>query len=348
MVLRKIATGGMAEVYLAVHEGPEGFEKPVAIKQILPHLASDEQFVRMFLDEARIAARLSHPNIVQIFDLGVEGQIHYLAMEYLFGESLARLEEQLARSGRTLPLEASLFIATNLCLALHHAHTFTLGAGPQPIVHRDVSPSNVLLSFDGAVKLADFGVAKVKGSQKTTTIGLIKGKVGYMAPEQILGEPIDTRTDLFALGIVLYELVTGRVPFAGKSMRAIFDAVTNPEPPAPASSINPAVPAQLDALLLRSLQKKPDDRFQTAADFLEALENAQRSLSLVTNSLSFGRLVERTFGPAPLPHSEKSQSTVSRILAYLDGESTARSADASGPKPGEVGFDEAPTLIRKR
>jgi serine/threonine-protein kinase len=179
-VLRKIATGGMAEVFLGKQEGPDGFEKPVALKRILPHLASEKDLLAMFQEEARIAARLSHPNVVQIFDLGIEEGVPYLALEYVFGESLAQLTEKLSAAGKRLPLEAALHVGTNLCLALHHAHTFSGGARPTPIVHRDVSPQNVLIGFEGSVKLADFGVAKAKGASKTTTVGLIKGKIGYL------------------------------------------------------------------------------------------------------------------------------------------------------------------------
>jgi serine/threonine protein kinase len=346
-VLRKIATGGMAEVYLARQEGAEGFEKPVALKQILPHLAAEAKLVTMFLDEARLASRLAHPNIVQILDLGVEGLVPFIAMEYVFGESLAQVRDRLAASGRRLPLEASLFVATNLCLALHHAHNFG-GARPQPIIHRDVSPQNVLISFEGAVKLADFGVAKAKGASKTTTIGLIKGKVGYMSPEQISGEPVDARTDLFALGIVLYELVTGKPPFAGRSMRAILDSVMSQTPPAPSASSGDC-PRELDALLLKALEKRPENRFQTAAQFLAALEELQRKHGLIANTLTIGRLMEEAFTLPAVP-DEGPQSSVSRIVAYLDarGPGAPRSAGSATPPGTDPNpNDDAPTLVRK-
>jgi serine/threonine-protein kinase len=340
-VLRKIASGGMAEVYLARQEGPEGFEKPVALKQILPHLASEATLVTMFLDEARIAARLSHPNIVQIFDLGIEAAVPYLAMEYVFGESLAQLRDRLAVNDRRLPLEVTLAVGNSLCLALHHAHTFTLGSRRQPIIHRDVSPQNVLLGFEGAVKLADFGVAKAKGGS-TTTVGLIKGKVGYMSPEQVLGEPVDARTDLFALGIVLYELVVGQPPFGGKSMRHIIDAITGDAAP-PKPSLSCDCPASLDAVLLKAVDKRREGRFQSAAELLAALEELQRRHALVANPLTIGRLMEDSFGLPNLPMDDGASSSVSRIVAYLDARSPACSSPGSST-PG----DADPTLVRKQ
>ena len=345
-VLRKIATGGMAEVYLARQDGLQGFEKPVALKQILPHLATEAKLVTMFLDEARLAARLSHPNIVQILDLGVEGEVPFLAMEYIFGESLSQLRDRLAANGRKVPLEVSLFVATNLCLALHHAHTFGGAAKPHPIIHRDVSPQNVLLSFEGAVKLADFGVAKAKGASKTTTVGLIKGKVGYMSPEQVMGESVDARSDLFALGIVLYELVTGKAPFSGRSMRAILDAVTCAEAP-PLPSTQGDCPKDFDPVLAQALQKRPEKRFQTAAQMLAALEKLQRDHALSANSLTIGRLMEDAFQLPSVP-DESPQSSVSRIVAYLDARSPGDARKTQSATPPGTGPEEAPTLVKSR
>ncbi|MBI5543449.1 MAG: serine/threonine protein kinase [Deltaproteobacteria bacterium] len=344
-VLRKIAVGGMAEVYLARQEGPEGFEKPVALKQILPHLAIEAGLVDMFLEEARIAARLSHPNVVQIFDLGIEGRTPFLAMEYVFGEPLSQLRDRLASQGRKLPLEAALFIATNLCLALHHAHTFALGPKPQPIVHRDVSPQNVLISFEGTVKLADFGVAKAKGASKTTTVGLIKGKVGYMSPEQALGESVDARTDLFALGVVLYELVTGQAPFTGKSMSAILDAVTNESAP-PAPSRLCGCPEDFDAVLLKALEKRKEQRFQSAAELLASLEELQRKHALVANSLTLGRLMEEAFGHPNVAH-EEAPTIVNRVVAYLDTRASAPRRDSKAPTEPGTDPDTDPTVLRR-
>jgi serine/threonine protein kinase len=280
--------------------------------------------------------------VVQIFDLGVDVHGNYLAMEYVFGESLARLLAKLANKGKRLPLAAGLFVAENLCLALHHAHTFAAGKSPQPVIHRDVSPHNVLVGFEGAVKLTDFGVAKVKGSQGNTTLGIIKGKVGYMAPEQIEGEPVDARSDLFALGIVLYELCTGEAPFKGNNVRAVFDAVTKAHPPPP-SSLAPCGP-DLNALILRALEKDREKRHQSASDFLDALEDARQELGLKTNPLAFGRTVSEAFGPLPEGRDE-GQSVVSSILTYLD----ARTDNPTAPPTRSSGNrDLEKTLLRDR
>ncbi len=343
-VLRKIATGGMAEVFLGKQEGPDGFEKPVALKRILPHLAGEKDLLAMFQEEARIAARLSHPNVVQIFDLGVEEGVPYLALEYVFGESLAQLIERLSSLGKRLPLEAALHVGTNLCLALHHAHHFGGGARPTPIIHRDISPQNVLVGFEGSVKLADFGVAKAKGASKTTTVGLIKGKIGYLSPEQVMGESVDARTDLFALGIVLYEMVAGQPPFKakGKSMRAIMETVTSEEPPAPPSSCCAGCPRDLDALILKAVEKKRERRFQSAADLLAALEAVQREHALVANSLTMSRLMDESFAQPAAPVEEE-PSLLGRIVAYLD----ARAGGARQPGTSPTDPDNEPTFIRK-
>jgi eukaryotic-like serine/threonine-protein kinase len=344
-LLRKIATGGMAEVYLAVQEGIAGFEKPVAIKEILPYLANDPKFVKMFTDEARIAARLSHPNIVQIFDLGVEGGIHYLAMEYVFGESLARVRERVQAARKRIPVDLALYVVQSLCLALHHAHGFSAGAAAQPVIHRDVSPHNILVSFDGAVKLADFGVAKVKEAKSGTTQGVIKGKVSYMSPEQIRGEHVDARSDLFALGIVLYELVTGALPFPGNNIREVFDSVTSSEPKRP-SALVPCFP-DLERVVLKSLEKDPDSRYATAAEMLGDLESVMRTHGLLANPLSFGRFVDTTLGGAGAPVDPSSQSVVSRILAYLDkreGETSEKPNPAPDTQPDPA---LASTFVRK-
>ncbi len=350
-LLRKIATGGMAEVYLAVQEGIAGFEKPVAIKEILPHLANDPRFVEMFTTEARVAARLSHPNIVQIFDLGVEQGVHFLAMEYVFGESLARVRERLQHGKRRMPVDLALYVTQSLCLALHHAHGFSAGATAQPVVHRDVSPHNILVSFDGAVKLADFGVAKVKEAQSNTTAGVIKGKVSYMAPEQIRGERVDPRSDLFALGIVLYELVTGSLPFPGANIREVFDAVTGATPKRP-SALVPCFP-DLENVILRCLEKDPDRRYQGAAEVLADLESVMRAHGLIANPLTFGRFVDSTLGGVTGGVEPSSQSVVSRILAYLDKREGGAERPGSGATPAtKIPADNsdpalAATFVRK-
>ena len=262
-VLRRIATGGMAELFLAKHVGMEGFEKVVAIKRILAHLAHDDEFVNMFRDEARLVAKLSHPNIVQIYDLGKSADSYFIAMEYIPGRNLASIAKKARQKGEAFP---PLYIARAMaqaCEALHYAHTRQdVDGRSMGIVHRDVSPQNIILSFSGAVKLVDFGIAKAATKIAHTRAGVLKGKYAYMSPEQIKGEEIDARSDLFSVGIVLFELLCGRRPFEKENsiqtLKAIVqDAHVDPR------SLNPAVPDGLADIIRRALVKDRNQRFQS-------------------------------------------------------------------------------------
>src|SRR5450755_3328143 len=215
-LVERVATGGMAEVYLARRAGPHGFQKVVAVKRILPQLAKDTDFVAMFVDEARVCARLSHPNIVQVFDFGEEGGELYMAMEYVDGTTGARLIRAAAAKGEELPLDVCLHLALSVLRGLEYAHSARDEDGkPLSLVHRDVSPGNVLIDRSGAVKLTDFGIARAAVIERRTDAGQLKGKLGYMSPEQVVGRELDARSDLFTLGIVLAEMITLRPLFSG-------------------------------------------------------------------------------------------------------------------------------------
>src|SRR5882672_9244169 len=215
-LLRRIATGGMAEVYVARRMGPRGFQKTVALKRILPQLARDPDYVAMFVDEARVCANLSHPNIVQVFDFGEQDEELYMAMEYVDGTTGARLIRAAAARGEELPLEVSLHVALSVLRGLEYAHAARDRKGrPLNLVHRDVSPGNVLIDRSGAVKLTDFGIARASDFERRTDQGQLKGKLGYMSPEQVTGRELDARSDLFTVGIVLAELCTLRPLFSG-------------------------------------------------------------------------------------------------------------------------------------
>ncbi len=268
---RRLATGGMAEVFAGVIEGPAGFEKPVAIKRILPHLSEDEEFVEMFREEARLASRLSHANIAQIVDFDVIGGRNLLVMEWVHGKDL-RVALREATKARLPPSPAlAAHIAREVAQALHHAH-MAPGPGGRPLslVHRDVSPQNILLSFAGEVKLTDFGIAKAATSSIATAVGIIKGKSAYMSPEQARGEVVDARSDVFALGAVLWESLTGRRLFTGDSETEILRAVQTQKAPAP-SSILALIPEELDTIVLRALEKDREHRYQGAAEIEEHL-----------------------------------------------------------------------------
>jgi eukaryotic-like serine/threonine-protein kinase len=272
-LLTKLASGGMAEIYLARQQGLEGFEKLLVIKRILPHLAEDEEFIQMFLDEARIAARLNHPNIVQIFDLGAIGDSFFIAMEYIHGEDVRRVWKQADAAGKPLPIALTCRIVAEAASALDYAHKRIDPANAKPlgIIHRDVSPQNILVSFEGGVKLVDFGIAKAADSVGHTRSGVLKGKYSYMSPEQAAGKKIDKRTDIFALGVVLYELLTGIRLFKRNTEVETLKAVAEcqVEPP---SVLNPDVSAELERIVMKALERKVEDRYREALEFQIAIE----------------------------------------------------------------------------
>ena len=227
-LLKRIAGGGMGEVFLARQAGIQGFEKLLVIKTLLPHLTENQEFVEMFLDEARLAAKLSHPNLISIFDLGEVEGVFYIAMDYVHGEDLKRLWKQAYHAKRTIPTPIAARIVADAAAGLAYAHRLSAADGsPLNLVHRDVSPQNVMVTFDGVAKLVDFGVAKSQVQREQTRDTAVKGKLCYMSPEQCLGRSIDRRSDVFALGAVLYELISGRPLFLrdndGATLRALLD-----------------------------------------------------------------------------------------------------------------------------
>ena len=251
-LMRRVATGGMAEIFLARQQGAGGFEKDVVLKRLLPVHAENQEFVQMFLDEARIAAHLTHPNIAQIFDLGQVGDDYYIAMEYVHGVDLRRLCSQGIAEGNYLPLHHAVRIIAEVCdaLAYAHARTTTYGA-PLDIVHRDISPTNVLVTYEGGVKIVDFGIAKAANKISVTKTGQIKGKYGYMSPEQCRGLEIDARSDIFAVGINLYEITLGRRLFRGDTETETIAAIENGIIPAP-RSVSPDYPERLERIVLKA------------------------------------------------------------------------------------------------
>ncbi len=273
-VLTPISKGGMAELFLAYVDGPGGFRKFVAVKRILPQLREDEDFIAMFLDEARISAALSHANIAQVFELGEDADALYLAMEYIAGQDLSRMRSALRRQGAVMPVGLAVKVAHETCLAVHYAHHFTSPGGrPLPVIHRDLSPRNVMVTYAGNVKVIDFGIAKARGSLSTTREGNIKGSIAYMSPEQLRGEPLDGRSDLFTIGSVLYELLTGERAFNGDDDPAIMYRVLTHDPP-PATEKRAEVPAALSAVLTKAMSKQRDERYASGRDMAKAIEDA--------------------------------------------------------------------------
>jgi serine/threonine protein kinase len=272
--LRPIASGGMATVYLGRAEGARGFERQVAIKAMHPHLAQDPEFVTMFLDEARMAANIRHPNVVPTLDVAEEHGQLFLIMEYVEGLSLHALQREHRKQGRILPLPIALRIALDMLAGLHAAHELTAEGGmPMKLIHRDVSPHNVLVGTDGVSRIMDFGIARAEIRITATQGAQVKGKTAYMAPEQIRAQPLDRRCDVYAAGIVTWELLAGVPLFRADNEGSLVHMVLTGASKAP-SEINSAVPKEIDAVCMSALALSPDERCATAADFADALESA--------------------------------------------------------------------------
>ncbi|SEM85165.1 serine/threonine protein kinase [Stigmatella aurantiaca] len=299
IVRRKLAEGGMAELYLCTAQGAEGFEKEVVIKQVRAFLASDPGFVEMFIAEARLASRLNHANVVQIFDFEKHEDTYYLAMEYVRGCTLWDLRKKCKEQREPMPPVLVAHIGVEVARGLHYAHRLQVNGEPLFLVHRDVTPHNVLLSFDGAVKLTDFGIAKA--GNKLTSPGMLKGKFAYMSPEQSRGEHVDARTDVFALGIVLWEMLTGGRLFDGDSELAVLRAVQE-SAIAPPSRLNPEVPEELGAVVMKALRRDASERYQTAAEFERALAQCVMNHARSVDDTDVGAFLRRLFGGTPAQH----------------------------------------------
>ena len=276
-LIDRVAIGGMAEVFKAKRAGVEGFEKIVAVKRILPHLSENKEFLDMFVDEAKMVAGLAHPNIVQIFDLGRIEKSYYIAMEYIHGRDLRTIMRRARDKGLRMPLDLSLRVVGQVCAALEYAHRKKDERGqPMQIVHRDVSPQNILISFEGDVKLVDFGIAKAATKASNTDRGALRGKLLYMSPEQAWGRPIDRRSDVFSLGIVLYEVLTETKPFVGAGTEVSILELVRQCVITPAREINPRVPEALDRVIMKALAREPDERYQDAGQMQRGLERFLR------------------------------------------------------------------------
>ncbi|HRI10293.1 MAG TPA: serine/threonine-protein kinase, partial [Nannocystaceae bacterium] len=271
-LIERISVGGMAEVYKAIEYGVEGFERVVAVKRILPHIAEDDEFITMFKDEAKIAGQLNHSNIAQIYNLGQQDDSFYIALEYIAGKDLRAIFTRCQQSGKPMPIAQACFIVMKVCEGLDYAHNKKDKYGRHlNIIHRDVSPPNVLVSYEGEVKLIDFGVAKAAGRVSRTQAGILKGKFGYMSPEQVRGLPLDRRSDIFALGVVLYELLTGARLFQGDTDFATLEMVRTVDVPVP-SARNPEIPQGLEKVVMKSLSGEPETRYQTAMELHDDLQ----------------------------------------------------------------------------
>ena len=271
-LIERIGMGGMAEVFKASQSGEEGFERIVAVKRILPNLSADPDFEKMFIDEAKIAVQLQHPNIAQIYDLGRDGDSLFIAMEYVHGRDMATIiERQNEVKDRTLPLSFVVQVVIKVCEALHHAHAAKGSFGQKlNLIHRDITPQNILVSFEGAVKVVDFGLAKAAGRLVQTQAGVVKGKLAYLSAEQARGEQVDSRSDIYSLGTCFYEWLTGQRLFLRRNDADTVMAVQRSEVP-PLRAVRPELPQALDAIVRRALQPDPRNRYQTAGEMQEEL-----------------------------------------------------------------------------
>jgi hypothetical protein len=309
VLVDRLGAGGMAEVFRAVVIGPEQFERVVVVKRILPHLTENPSFVKMFIDEATLCGRLSHPNIIQVYEFGREEGQYFIAMEYLEGLNLANVLGDMAERAENVPVNLAADVLRQTCLGLGYAHGLTGADGkPLNIIHRDVTPSNIMISYAGAVKILDFGIARVANMARvsSTDAGQVKGKSSYLAPEQVRGAPFDHRVDIFAAGIVLHETLTGRRLFKGANPVHTLELIEKLLVPPP-SRLNKAVPARLDEIVLRALEREPDRRYQSALEMAEDLEGF-----LIENRYSsqdVGRFMRSLFAGdmaagAAMPHDE--------------------------------------------
>ncbi len=287
--------GGMAEVFKAKSFGVEGFEKILAIKRILPSMAEDAEFVEMFIDEAKIAGQLSHANICQIFELGRIADSHFIAMEFVWGRDILQIQNRFRRLKQPMPVAMACFVAAKVCEGLDYAHKRKDSQGRAlGIIHRDVSPQNILVSFEGEVKIIDFGIAKAVGRSSKTQAGVLKGKFGYMSPEQVRGLPIDHRSDVFAVGTILHEMLAGDRLFAGDSDFATLEKVRNVDIKVP-SIFNHAVPTLLDDIVMKTLSRDPEDRFGWASELQEQLQGFLTQQEPVFTSKDLARWMKETF-----------------------------------------------------
>jgi serine/threonine protein kinase len=334
-LLQRIATGGMAEVYLARRAGPHGFQKVVAVKRILPQLAQDADFVAMFVDEARVCARLAHPNIVQVFDFGEHDGELYMAMEFVDGTTAARLVRAAASRGEEVPLEAALYIALSVLRGLDYAHNARDDEGkPLDLVHRDVSPGNVLIDRSGAVKLTDFGIARAAEIERRTDAGQLKGKLGYMSPEQVVGRELDARSDLFTVGIALAELVMLRPLFSGPSEIDVLMRIRDADLGV-LDRAGSRVPDDVRAVLFRALARDRALRYPSASAFAEAIEEILRRRRLQVGPAKLAAWVEKLGLVTPNDGDEPLSETSIRQTANL-GAAASEAKASLGISSGEA------------
>ncbi|MDB4995323.1 MAG: Serine/threonine protein kinase [Myxococcaceae bacterium] len=356
-VVEKLESGGMAEVFRAESEGLQGFKKQVAIKRVLPHLSEKKKFISMFLDEARLSAHLSHSNCVQVFDIGVGDNAYFIVMEFVDGANLKAIAESLRKAGRDFPVEAAIFIAHEICKGLSYAHELKDPQGNDLfIVHRDMSPPNVLVTKYGEIKIVDFGLAKANSQLERSEPGIIKGKFSYLSPEAALGQDVDARTDIFAVGIILWELLCGQRLFLGETDFQTVKKVQQAVIP-PVSQFNKKVAPELEKIVNKTLARDPKDRYQTARDLGRDLAKYMFALAKPVSSFEIESLVQGAMRERqrvrPQQHSIIDKLIEEALLEFtslkedeIPGEGDQKKADehhSRGPAPLNLGDFEDPS-----
>ncbi len=361
-ITERLDHGGMAEVFLGVAESLQGFKKNVAIKRILPSLTRNEKFVAMFLDEAKLSLFLQHANIVQVFDIGQSDNSYFLVMEYVNGCNLRALLDRLRERGQRIRVAEAIYLMLEACKGLSYAHTCENPENGEPlhIVHRDVSPPNILISKNGEVKLVDFGLAKANSQIESTDPGVVKGKFSYLSPEAASGLDIDQRADVFAVGIILWEMFTSRRLFLGESDYQTVELVRQARIPSIAA-LNPEIEPELESIVRKALERDPDRRYQTAADLGDALAQylfsrrmkvTARDIAALVRDTQIEQAKKRSLAPQQSLIDQMIQDEMAKITSLLEGESPAmESAEgAASLDPGsfenpltwvsDLGFDD--------
>jgi serine/threonine-protein kinase len=329
-VLERLASGGMAEVFLAESAGIEGFKKQVAIKRVLPHLSEKKRFIAMFLDEARLSAHLSHSNVAQVFDIGVGDNAYFIVMEYVDGSDLKAVIEYMRKSGRSFPVEAASLIAVKICEGLTYAHELKSGDGkPLYVVHRDMSPPNVLITKHGEVKIVDFGLAKASSQLEKSEAGIIKGKFSYLSPEAALGQDVDHRTDIFAVGIILWEMLAGRRLFLGESDFQTVKMVQQAQVP-PLSQMRKDIPPELERIVARALAREPNARYNSARDLGRDLTVFLYRFGRAISSFDIAELVQGAMALRRKVHPDKA-SIIDKLIEEALFEFTSLQDDKAAP-----------------
>ncbi len=358
VLLEKLAVGGMAEIYKAKTYGVDGFEKQLAIKRILPHCAADNEFIRMLVDEAKLTVLLSHANIVQVYDLGKVGDDYFISMEFISGTNLREVVTRLRDSQEKIPEEIAVYVMSEVCKGLDYAHRKTDTQGnPLNIVHRDISPQNILISFEGEVKIVDFGIAKAAMNVSHTMAGILKGKVAYMSPEQALGKPIDHRTDIFSAGVLLYEMLTGDKLFSGETQFEVLNQIRT-------TRINTLmlpdhIPGPLKAILAKALAYNAKDRYQTAGDFQldltkflysSYIDFSPRQLAALLSKL-FESEMKRKEMPVQIDEKTRSvlinQAAAESIVVHSPAKVAEKASEPPPPNTSVSGLYAAPTERKK-